>query len=82
MKCLVLSNTPYNKKDGSGTGYVANIAFLRNDHISTDQIYHKPDLRAGDFINVDFDSKGYYVSHQVIGSSDALDLVIGELQHL
>lgn len=82
MKCIVLSCSEYKKKDGSGTGHIANIAFIRNAHISIDQVFNLSDIHAGDVVDIDFDSKGYHVSHQVIGSSDAVDLLIGELQHL
>lgn len=82
MKCIVLSNSKYKKKDGSGEGYIANVAYIRNNEINIQQAFGMNDVFSGDIVDIEVDLKGFPISHSVIGKCESVDLFIGELQHL
>jgi hypothetical protein len=82
MKCIVLSNSKYRKKDGSGEGYIANVAYLRKGEINIQQAFGLENVFPGDIVSIETDLKGFPISHDVVGKSDALDLLVSDLQNL
>ena len=82
MKCIVLSNSKYKKKDGTGEGYIANVAYIRKNEVNIQQAFGLDNVFVGDIVDIEVDLKGFPISHEVLGKSESVDFLIGELQHL
>ena len=81
MKCIVLSNSHYRKKSDGSDGYIANVAFFRQqkNDVNVQQIFNFPNIKVGDIIDVQTDLNGYVMSCNVIGNSDSVNYLIEEL---
>lgn len=82
MKCIVLSNSKYKKKDGTGEGFIANVAYIRKNEVNIQQAFGLENVFAGDIVDIEVDLKGFPISHEVLGKAESVDFLFGELQHL
>lgn len=81
MKCIVLSNSSYKKKDGSGTGSIANVVYLRNGLLNVQQVFglDPEKVEDGCIVDIQVDLKGFLMSYDVLGSADSFPLIMDEL---
>lgn len=84
MKCIVLSNSSYKKKDGSGTGSIANVVYLRNDNLNVQQVFglNPETVEDGSIVDIEVDLKGFLMSYRVIGFASSFPLLMEELCNL
>ena len=83
MKILVLETHSYTSKAGK-PGFVSSCIRLRvTDHgekLETFDVFGLNTTCAGDFVDVEFNPKGFVDSYNVIGSSEVLDMFVQELR--
>ena len=84
MKCIVLSNSSYKKKDGSGTGTISNVVYLRQGNLNVQQVFGLSSeiVEDGSIVDIEVDLKGYLMSYRVIGSAASFPLLMEELCNL